>query len=1107
MALLLAMTAGAVIYYNLQTPDSARLEGAEIRGAREWELLRHRDPKTGRIPEGIRARELAFAATLPGSYSNIQNKKLSGLLANEWNLRGPSNIGGRTRALAQDITNPAVILAGGVTGSMWKSTNDGQSWTNTTRPDQMHSSTCISQDIRQRKENVWYYGTGELRGSSAISGDGIFKSTDGGDSWFLLPKTSTKKPNSWENSFDYVWNIAINPANKDQDEVYAATSMGAINRSTNGGYTWDIVLGGLGPDRSYFTDVAVSPKGVVYAALSSFAAGNECVSKGIFRSTDGVNWADITPDNWSAETWRIVIGIAPSDENQVYFLAETPHHGKLTRDLYRDSMYHSLWKYTYLEGDGTGAKGIWEDRSQSLPSPADWRGHFNSQESYNLGIKVKPDNPNVVFIAGTNLYRSDDGFKTENKWKWIGGYMEGIVGNYKEYPNHHPDVHTLFFDYNNPDILYTGTDGGVHKTLNNMKDSIDWISLNNSYLTTQFYSVSLNQYSSDDITVIGGMQDNCSYWTNSMDLNTGWKQLMNSDGFCCAVGGKNLYYISKNRVYQPKIYIARVITDDNGNVLTSARIDPAGGMNFLWNTPFTLDPNDSNKMYLAGGQVVWRNSDLSKIPFVNSKDSTAIGWDSLAVTFQSNSKISAVQVSKQPANVLYYGTSTGKVFKVENADSGNLTAIDITGTNFPPNSYVSSIAIDPKNADRAIVAFSNYNVVSLFLTTDVGKSWTAVAGNLEEYPSGSGAGPSVHWIEILPVGNGFMYLAGTTTGVYATSYLEGMNTVWVQMGAETIGNVVVDMIDARESDGYVVVGTHGAGVYSSFITSLFALPQSPVLISPVKASAGILENVTLQWGPVAGAAWYRVQVSDRSDFSNIVWEQGGIKDTKIECNDLEQGRKTYYWRVIASNEGGQSPPSEAWNFITAIEAPQIIYPADAATDVPLNIEVKWNAVQGALSYRFLAATNITFGKLIADTVVNSLSFPLSALESNKKYYVKIASTDNNGTGVYCKTLTFRTVNLGSAGDEYINSGNIIKSIYPVPAISSATLDLNLPANSNVKIRLINLNGQIIKEVYTGYMFAGDNSIQLNLTGIKSGSCFLELSFGNRKEIRKISIVQ
>ncbi len=1086
--------------------------GTDIRGARQWEYMRLRDPKTGLIPKNIHSVELQFVSSLPGSYKNISNSKYASLLSNKWDMRGPSNIGGRSRAIAKDILDKNTIIAGGVSGGMWRSIDDGQTWKNTTRPDQLHSSTSIAQDRRTGKENIWYYGTGELRGSSAqSSGDGIFKSTDNGNSWNLLPSTSTKKPNSWDNSFDYVWNVVTNHTNLNQDEVLAATAMGAIMRSTDGGGSWNAVLGGLGPDRSYFTDIAISPKGVLFAALSSMIPGNgTSISKGIFRSTDGINWTDITPDNWAPNTWRTVIGISTSDENQVYFLSETPKYGKLTRDLYRDSMFHSLWKYTYLRDEGKGANGIWDDRSQNLPAPpTDWRGQYNSQDSYNMGISVKPDNSNVVFIAGTNLYRSDDGFSTDTKTVWIGGYMQGVVGGYKEYPNHHPDVHTLFFDYTNPNVLYTGTDGGIHKTLDCMQPDLTWISLNNTYLTTQFYSISLNTFDVTDYSVVGGMQDNCSYLTNSFDLKDAWKRLLDSDGFCCITGGKNTYYVSKNSVYQPKIRIYRVRTDDNGNILTSTRIDPSLGKDFIWNTPFTLDPNNARKMYVAGGGVIWRNSDLYSIPVVDSKDSTMIGWDSLQSTVVTNASISALMVSKSPANVLVYGTTKGKLYKVNDCDKASPASVEITGQSFPSGGYISSIAFDPADASRILVSFSNYNVLSIFSTTDGGTNWVHVAGNLEEFPSGSGSGPGVNWIEVLPVGGKNMYFAGTSAGLYATCSLDGPNTVWTQEGAESIGNCIVDMVDVRAEDGYVVVGTHGCGVFSTKITAPYPVPNAPVLVSPITTTRGQLTSVNLVWNAVPTAVYYTVQVATDKDFKNVVWQNDGVATTQISFDEAEQGYKEYFWRVFSKNSGGISVPSEVWTFRTAIGAPTLLYPSDNAENMPLNIGLRWQKVSGAEKYHVLVASSLSFGKKIADTVVVGDSILLlTNLDANKKYYWKVASIDTDSEGILSKANSFKTNALGDVGDNYYSKINeSIKNIFPNPCRNNFRLSISPDRIIQTSIRLVSSDGQVRKNLLNQLLFKGDYTFDFDVADISAGKYFVEMISENDVEVKSIVIIR
>ncbi len=137
-----------------------------------------------------------------------------------------------------------------------------------------------------------------------------------------------------------------------------------------------------------------------------------------------------------------------------------------------------------------------------------------------------------------------------------------------------------------------------------------------------------------------------------------------------------------------------------------------------------------------------------------------------------------------------------------------------------PTGYVNCIAVDPNDEDHIVLVFSNYGVYSLFTSYDRGESWEKCAGNLEESSSGSGSGPSVRWVSILPVADGDLYFAGTSVGLFATDTLNGTETIWSPVAENTIGNAVVEMIETRPLDGLVVVATHGKGVFSTNITSV-----------------------------------------------------------------------------------------------------------------------------------------------------------------------------------------------------------------------------------------------------------------------------------------------
>lgn len=818
-------------YRNIQTAE-VQSKGESINGKVEWELQRLHDPETGKIPANVRGLELEFAATLPG-YQAHAGKNSNNIMALNWQSRGPQNVGGRTRAFAMDFTNESKILAGSTSGGMWTSTNGGTSWAKSWGiPHQ--SITCISQDKRAGKTNTWYIGTGEGYGQSAGAsgayylGNGMYKSTDGGQTWNSLTSTSSNTPQSFDNVWDLVWNTATNPAEPANDVVYAAT-YGAIMKSTNGGTSWTIAKGSSSASPfSYFTDVAVTPTGVIYATLSS-----DGTQKGIYRSPDGNTWTAITPAGFPTTYGRTVIGVSPSDENQVYFLAcATTGFGKSDTNYSNTIEWNSLWKFHY---DVSGGK--WFNLSANLPTSGTGFDAFNVQGGYDAVVRVHPTDTAMVFIGGNNLYRSTTGFFTNNNSTHIGGYKVANTNTtwaaqaYR-YPNHHPDQHEIAFLPSNPSIMYSINDGGIYKTTNNAASTVAWTDMSSTYMTSMFYSVALDHASPNDSTIIGGSQDNGTWFINSKNPSTPWVQPHGGDGSHCAIANnKSSYYFS---VQQGEIMKASL--DASGNILNFASIDPIGGKGYLFINPLTLDQNNNNIMYLAGGKYLWRNDALNSIPLSGNWDSISTGWtqfpDSLPIPWvtvngvKTGAKISALAVSKNPANVLYYGTSLQKVYRVDNANTGTPTALDITGTGanaFPTGAYVSCVAVDPTDAGKVMVSFSNYGVYSIFYSTNADSTaptWTKVAGNLEQNASGTGNGPSVRWLSILPVSDGVVYLAATSTGLYATSSLNGTSTLWSQQGAATIGNAICDMIDYRTSDGLVVVGTHSSGIYTTNITSI-----------------------------------------------------------------------------------------------------------------------------------------------------------------------------------------------------------------------------------------------------------------------------------------------
>lgn len=786
--------------------------GEDPSGRMQYEWMRLRNPETGRIPAGIRAKEMSFAKTIPTREFLSKN----GQPPLSWTARGPIEIGGRTRALGIDVRNPEIINAGGVSGGMWRSTDGGASWTKTTLPSQHHSVTTLVQDPRPGHQDEWYYGSGEFIGNSASApgapymGAGLYRSTDNGETWEVTAFEAAGDDPGFNYAYDAFFNLAIDPTNTTELELYAAT-YGLIYRYD--GITREPLLVDESQALSSFSDVAVTDGGVVYAALSS-DGGNG----GLWRSADGENWTEMTPQGWPSVFNRTVIGIAPSNQDIVYFIGHTPGTG---------ATGHSLWRYDASDGS-------WVNRTSNLPDAEqfdvrdnfpDDLGEFNSQNGYDLIISVKPDNPEIVFIGGTNLYRSTDGFATAENTAWIAGYHPTQF----IYPNHHPDLHAVAYNPTNPNQMLTGSDGGVHLTLNNMASQststpVSWTPLNSGYRTTQFYSVAVDESAAGNDIIVGGMQDNGTVFTNEETGTMPWVgDIFGGDGaFADIADGQEYFYVSAQNA---QIYRLRISSE--GDVLQATRVDPtesefgAG----LFVTPFHLDPNDQAVMYLGGGTALYRNDNLLAIPAGNS-DETNTNWTRLENTAGEGLVVTAVTpTAMTPSSTrVYYATNDAaanqsSILRIDDAQTGQPTPVDVTlrtGTNpMPQGGYVSSIAAHPDDPHRVMVTFSNYEVRSLYYSDDAGATWSYVSGNLEENVDGSGGGPSTRWAQMLPVSGGTMYFVGTSTGLYSTTELAGMATEWIQEGAGSIGNVVVDMIDIRTADNLVVAATHGNGIYSA----------------------------------------------------------------------------------------------------------------------------------------------------------------------------------------------------------------------------------------------------------------------------------------------------
>nr|WP_298923846.1 T9SS type A sorting domain-containing protein [uncultured Allomuricauda sp.] len=761
-----------------------------------YEFRQVQDPFTKKIPENILERAAEFSGKIDSTDIQQEMSKTYGGEASKKRFfyfrgRGPANVGGRTRALAIDRRNENTILAGGVSGGLWRSTNAGETWRRVTRKWQNPSITGIVQDPRKNRHNIWYYASGERYGNSAgapgafYQGSGIYKSYNNGRSWFRMRNTSDNDVTSIT-SFDLINSIAVHPANGD---VYAATFDGLF-RSKNGARSFEEVLPS-GFDSQ--TEVIITPNGTLYGTVDIFGAENA----GFYTSQDGDTWTNITPEGLFPSFGRTVMAYDPSDENRVFFFSyDLSNAGEAF-----------LWRY---QADAATPEEQWVDLTANLPtSIGGVAGDLNLQGAYNMIIKVHPTNPDLVFLGGTNLYRSTTGFTTPTGFEgWIGGYTI-FSDSFGLYPNHHPDQHNLVFLPSNPNKAISANDGGVQVTedITINTEPVSWTSLNNSYITTQPYAIAIDpEGNSRDI--VAGFQDNGTWFTNSLNKNDPWEEDFGGDGSYNAIadGGLTRYVSAQFGV------VFRFNFDEAGEFVSFTRVQPSGASGFDFVAPFVLDPINDNIMYMPAGDRMWRNNNLDEIPLFSNAP-TSVNWAEQAQTATPDgSIISGLDISKFPvANRLYYGTSSGLIFKVENANIDDQPPVDISSGKGLPEGNINQIYVDPTNSDRVIAVFSNYNIQSLFMSKNAGETWESISGNLEENKDGTGNGPSVRWFAIS--GNNNIYFAGTSTGLYASFYLNGDRTRWFREPA-IVGNVVVPQVRTRE-DGFVAVAAHGNGVYNA----------------------------------------------------------------------------------------------------------------------------------------------------------------------------------------------------------------------------------------------------------------------------------------------------
>ena len=876
-----------------------------------------RNPVTNSIPDNIRTLELAYAKSLENSFNYKTNTMQEEIQVTE---AGPNDVGGRTRGLGVDSRNSNIILAGGASGGMWKTTDGGQNWVQTSDLGQNLGVTSLVQDPFNL--DTWYYSTGEFTGGSSrarggggtLYGSGLFVSTDNGDSWAQIQATADEDV-SFNSEFDFISRVEISPTTG--TGFFASNALG-IYRSTNDFTTNTSVLGN--PNEHIHSDVQVASDGMVIGVISEpFSGFTPENDPGVYISTnDGVSWTDVTPASYPSSPGRGVIGTSQSNPGIFYvFVADNSNNAAL------------------FKIDATDLNNITtSDLTDNIPDfggDSNERpvGDLNLQGGYNMVCEVHPLDKDIVLIGGTNLFRSVDGFSSvpqdndsdgytddadKDKY-WIGGY--GSANNVSQYFNHHPDQHAAVFDPNDPDRLISSHDGGISVTSNIKSNNVTWTSLNNGYNVTQFYTVTLHPDAGDD-RILGGTQDNGSPYFSFSDLTgTSSSDDISSGDGAYAYLGNNYITTSSQRgrliQYQYDVF---------GDPISFSYIAPlsAGGQLFIH--PYLVNPNNEDIIFYPAGVKLFRNNSATSLQRNTSNaNGTSEGWESLtSFAVPTGRIISTLEISTtNPSDVLYYASYSENfvpdIFRVENASTSTNSA-DRTkkifsannSTSVPPQgAYVHDIAVSEDNGNEIMVVISNYSTESIYYSNDGGDNWTGVGGNLEP---ASGNGPSVRSAAITKTTSGKKtYYVGTSTGLYATNILDGANTEWKIQGSSTVGNTVVEYLDYRPSDKSLAIATHGRGIFlgnvsmpvSNEDTDLADMPKEFGLDqnypNPFNPSTNI--SYALPANSIVSISVYDINGRKVADLARGVTKTAGNHTISFDATNLASG--VYLYRIDAKS--------------------------------------------------------------------------------------------------------------------------------------------------------------------------------------------------------------
>ncbi|WP_445144940.1 WD40/YVTN/BNR-like repeat-containing protein [Dyella sp. Tek66A03] len=695
---------------------------------------------------------------------------------------GSAAMSGRISALAAvpEKDGKLTVYVGAASGGIWKSSDGGTTYKPVFDKQAVQSIGDIAIDPSNH-ETIWA-GTGESWTRNSVSiGDGIYKSTDGGESWTNMGLKGS----------EHIAKILIDP--KDSNTVYACapgklwsdSSDRGLYKTSDGGKSWKLVLSGKNLSTGC-ASISMDPKdpNVIFAGMWdfrrkgwTFRSGGESPTapsgSGLFRSANGgQSWTEVTAaanQGFPKQPFgRIAVTVAPSNPAIVYALVESPDSA-----LYRSDDGGKTWQQ--------------RDKSQLMV----WRPF------YFASLIVDPNNPDRLFKPDLRLIQSLDGGKSFSN---VGGGAHG-------------DSHVLWIDPRNTQSSIVGDDGGLWYSTDGGNK---WWKGNNLPVS-QYYHVSVDD--ADPYRVYGGVQDNACWVGDSAYpggiANQQWTNYCGGDGFWMFADPADADYIYMETQ-------GGSITRVNRHTHEARDIQPKPNyhekLRWNWNTPIALSPNEKGTIYM-GAQFLFRSRDHGQSwerisPDLTTNDpkkqeqekSGGVTVDNSAA--ETYTTIYSISESPKQAGLIWVGTDDGNLqLTRDGGKSWTKVGGNIKGQ--PAGTWVSWVEASPYEAGTAFAAFDRHSFGDMnpyiYKTTDYGKSWTPLVTGQDS----KGLRGYVHVIRQDPLKPNLLF-AGTEFGLWIS--IDG-GAHWAEFKGGDFPAVAVRDIAIQPRDGDLVLATHGRGIW------------------------------------------------------------------------------------------------------------------------------------------------------------------------------------------------------------------------------------------------------------------------------------------------------